>query len=113
VSFAAITLCVAPQQVFFVVVYFVIDSVRKLLVTLLYVISCPSGLCDEVLPHHFRGMQRPNPVSCSSPLGSDTIKSHEREREKGLTLCSKYLVNKRGRKRESSLTLKLQLFLLR
>jgi hypothetical protein len=30
VSFAAITLCVASQRVF-VVVYFVIDSVRKLL----------------------------------------------------------------------------------
>jgi hypothetical protein len=33
VSFAAITLCVASQQVFIVVVYFVIDSVRKLLDT--------------------------------------------------------------------------------
>jgi hypothetical protein len=32
VSFAAITLCVAPQRVF-VVVYFIIDSVRKLLGT--------------------------------------------------------------------------------
>jgi len=32
VSFAAITLCVASQRVF-IVVYFVIDSVRKLLVT--------------------------------------------------------------------------------
>jgi hypothetical protein len=32
VNFAAITLCVAPQRVFsFVVVHFVIDSVRKLL----------------------------------------------------------------------------------
>jgi hypothetical protein len=31
VGFAAITLCVAPQLVFIVVVYFVIDSVRKLL----------------------------------------------------------------------------------
>jgi hypothetical protein len=31
VNFAAITLCVASQQVFVVVVYFVIDSVRKLL----------------------------------------------------------------------------------
>jgi hypothetical protein len=38
VSFAAITLCVASQQVFivFVVVYFVMDSVRKLLDTLSY-----------------------------------------------------------------------------
>jgi hypothetical protein len=34
VNFAAITLCVASQQVFIVVrVYFVIDSVRKLLDT--------------------------------------------------------------------------------
>jgi len=31
VSFAAITICVASQPVFVVVVYFVIDSVRKLL----------------------------------------------------------------------------------
>jgi hypothetical protein len=37
VSFAAITLCVASQRVFVVVVYFVIDSVRKLLDTHLYV----------------------------------------------------------------------------
>jgi hypothetical protein len=37
VSFAAITLYVASQQVFIVVVYFVIDSVRKLLDTLSYV----------------------------------------------------------------------------
>jgi hypothetical protein len=37
VSFAAITLCIASQQVFIVVVYFVIDSVRKLLDTSSYV----------------------------------------------------------------------------
>jgi hypothetical protein len=37
VSFAAITLCVASQRVFIVfVVYFVIDSVRKLLDTTSY-----------------------------------------------------------------------------
>jgi hypothetical protein len=30
VSFAAITLCVASQRVFIAVVYFLIDSVRKL-----------------------------------------------------------------------------------
>jgi hypothetical protein len=37
VSFAAITLCVASQRVFIVVsVYFVIDSVRKLLDTFSY-----------------------------------------------------------------------------
>jgi hypothetical protein len=39
VSFAAITLCVDYQRVFIVVsLYFVIDSVRKLLDTLLYVL---------------------------------------------------------------------------
>jgi hypothetical protein len=37
VSFAAITLCVASQRVFIVVVYFVVDSVRKLLDTPSYV----------------------------------------------------------------------------
>jgi len=38
VNFTAITLCVASQQVFIVLVdYFVIDSVRKLLDTPLYV----------------------------------------------------------------------------
>jgi uncharacterized membrane protein len=38
VSFAAITLCVASQRVLVVVVvYFVIDSVRKLLDTLSYI----------------------------------------------------------------------------
>jgi hypothetical protein len=38
VSFAAITLCVASQRVF-IVVYFVIDSVRKLFVTPLYMVA--------------------------------------------------------------------------
>jgi len=33
VSFAAITLCVASQRVFIVVVYLVIDAVRKLVDT--------------------------------------------------------------------------------
>jgi hypothetical protein len=38
VSFAAINLCVASQRVFIVVsVYFVIDSVRKLLDTFSYI----------------------------------------------------------------------------
>jgi hypothetical protein len=37
-SFAALTLCVASQRVFIVVVCFVIDSVRKLLDTPSYVI---------------------------------------------------------------------------
>jgi hypothetical protein len=36
VSFAAITLCVASLRVFIAVVYFVIDSVRKLLDIPLY-----------------------------------------------------------------------------
>jgi hypothetical protein len=34
VSFAAVTLCVASQRVFVVVVYFVIEAVRELLETL-------------------------------------------------------------------------------
>jgi len=33
VSFAAVSLCVASQRAFVVVVYFVVDSVRKLLDT--------------------------------------------------------------------------------
>jgi hypothetical protein len=47
VSFAAITLCVASQRVFIVVVYFVIDSVRKLLDTISYVIFCV--ILDKIL----------------------------------------------------------------
>jgi hypothetical protein len=47
VSFAAITLCVASQRVFVVVVYFVIDSVRKLFDTSSY-ISEASG-CPQTL----------------------------------------------------------------
>jgi hypothetical protein len=39
VSFAAITLCVASQRMFVVVVYFVIASVRKLLDTPPYFVS--------------------------------------------------------------------------
>jgi hypothetical protein len=38
VSFAAITLCVASQRVFIFVVYFVMDSVWKVLDTLSYII---------------------------------------------------------------------------
>jgi hypothetical protein len=37
VSFAAITFYLASQRVFIVVVYFVIDSIRKLLDTLSYI----------------------------------------------------------------------------
>jgi hypothetical protein len=40
VSFAAITLCAASQQVFIIVVYFVIDSIRKLLDTPSYSSCC-------------------------------------------------------------------------
>jgi uncharacterized membrane protein len=39
VSFAVITLCVASQRVFIVVVYFVIDSVRKLLDIPSYIVN--------------------------------------------------------------------------
>jgi hypothetical protein len=39
VSFVAITIFVASQQVFIVVVYFVIDSVRKLLDTPSYAVA--------------------------------------------------------------------------
>jgi len=50
VSFAAITLCVASQRVFIVVVvvYFVIDSVRKLLDIPSY-IHDPSGIRTQDL----------------------------------------------------------------
>jgi hypothetical protein len=41
VSFAAITLSVASQQVFIVVIYFIIDSVRKLLDTPSYLQTAP------------------------------------------------------------------------
>jgi hypothetical protein len=40
VSFSAIALCVVSQRVFIFVVYFVIDSVRKLLDTPSYVCVC-------------------------------------------------------------------------
>jgi hypothetical protein len=40
VSVSAINLCVASQRVFIVVVYFVIESVRKLLDTPSYVCVC-------------------------------------------------------------------------
>jgi hypothetical protein len=52
VSFAAITLCVASQRVFIVVVYFIIDSVRKFLDTSSYVSHLPVSftcLADFVL----------------------------------------------------------------
>jgi hypothetical protein len=46
VSFAAVTLCVASQRVFIVVVDFVIDSVRKLF-GYTFVASCDAACCVE------------------------------------------------------------------
>jgi hypothetical protein len=63
VSFAAITLCAASQRVFiFVVVYFVIDSVRKLLDTPSYtekrnVFKVMSYLCKG--PHLWQAPSGP------------------------------------------------------
>jgi hypothetical protein len=49
VSFAAITVCVASQRVFIVLsIYFVIDSVRKLVDTPSYIIIF--NLCCEMFP---------------------------------------------------------------
>jgi hypothetical protein len=55
VSFAIIALCVASQQVFIVVVYFVIDSVRKILDTTSYLMSLLTVSvgwqnCEETYP---------------------------------------------------------------
>jgi hypothetical protein len=47
VSFAAITLCVASQRVF-IVVYFVKDSVRKLLVTHSYLSPTSFIKCNDL-----------------------------------------------------------------
>jgi len=53
VSFASITLCVASQRVFIVVViYFVIDSVRKLLDTPSYVVSIGRKISPTFLMQH-------------------------------------------------------------
>jgi hypothetical protein len=52
VSFSTITLCAASQQVFVVVAYFVIDSVRKLLDTPSYItgfqVSLPRTVSSEL-----------------------------------------------------------------
>jgi hypothetical protein len=48
VSFAAVTLCVASQRVFIVVISFVIDSVREFLDTHSYNVNLP--LCS--ITHH-------------------------------------------------------------
>jgi hypothetical protein len=53
VRFAAITLCVASQRVFIVVVYFVIDSVRKLLVTPSYSIKGRENLLTSWVTNRF------------------------------------------------------------
>jgi hypothetical protein len=51
VSFAAITLCVASERVFVVVsIYFVIDSVRKLLDTPSYTLLFSVGTFYELFP---------------------------------------------------------------
>jgi hypothetical protein len=56
VSFAAITLCVASQRVFIVVsVYFVIDSVRKLLDTPSYISAVLTREIFFVLVLHLKG----------------------------------------------------------
>jgi hypothetical protein len=47
VSFAAITHCVASQRAFIVVVYFVIDSVRKLLDIPSYNVLCLPSLSER------------------------------------------------------------------
>jgi hypothetical protein len=53
VSFVAISLCVASQRVFIVVVYFVIYSVRKLLVTPSYMhFSCLAYVLLHASPIH-------------------------------------------------------------
>jgi hypothetical protein len=59
VSFAAITLCVASQRVFIVVsVYFVIDSVRKLLDTPSY--SNEFCLVIRASGDYFPKLSKPN-----------------------------------------------------
>jgi hypothetical protein len=66
VSFAAITLCVASQRVFIVVVvvvvYFVIDSVRKLLDTPSYIVlkywmdaHCSELTCNSTMQDVVKG----------------------------------------------------------
>jgi len=45
VSFATIIFCIASHQVLLVVVYFTIDSVRKLLDTALCMYIIPPSLC--------------------------------------------------------------------
>jgi hypothetical protein len=59
VSFAAINLRVASQRVFIFVVYFVIDSVRKLLDTSLYIYfniiyECPGNIKKCSVPRTLR-----------------------------------------------------------
>jgi hypothetical protein len=62
VGFVAITLCVASQRVFVVVVYFVIDSVRKLLDIPSYSWICKRMNSKEsqnmTQQYHRQGVQR-------------------------------------------------------
>jgi hypothetical protein len=71
VSFAAITLCVDSQRVFIIiVVYFVIESVRKLLVTLAYLCLC---VCLQALALSF---SRKDPTAWRLISVSDTMSMH-------------------------------------
>jgi hypothetical protein len=75
VSFAARTVCVASQQVFIVVVYFVIDSVRKLLDTPSYLntLSTSAVCCFACI---FRKICKTIFFFFFLPLGSMTIFSY-------------------------------------
>jgi hypothetical protein len=74
VSFAAITLCVASQRVFIVaVVYFVIDSVRKLLDTRMH--ACQPTPYQIGTEGPFLGVKRPGRESDHSPPSSTEVKN--------------------------------------
>jgi uncharacterized membrane protein len=53
-SFAAITLCVASQRVFIVVVYFVMDPVRTLLDTLSYHLAFILNQKEQLFRHYIK-----------------------------------------------------------
>jgi hypothetical protein len=65
VSFAAITLCVASQRVFVVVVvvYLVIGSVRRLVDTPSYRLGFPAGAGNFSLHHRFQNGSGAHPTS--------------------------------------------------
>jgi hypothetical protein len=68
VSFAGITLCVASQRVFIIVVYFVIDSVRKLFDTASY-----NGTQKKEMKTHY--CREPDCTGCrfESTVGDGTM----------------------------------------